>query len=117
MGMKTMKSAKKSAMKVMKKAKPAMKSMKKKVTGSRSSVFKGVRVKTTGGLKKSDLMKSKSGKIVSSKSHRAGLKAYKHIRAWTQAVNKARTALKVKGFVAVKKGSPLYKKAKEFYGK
>merc|ERR1739848_849170 len=28
---------------------------------------------------------------------------------------KARKALGVKGFVAVKKGSPLYKKAKEFY--
>jgi hypothetical protein len=28
----------------------------------------------------------------------------------------ARKALGVKGFVAVKKGTPLYKKAKEFYG-
>jgi len=33
------------------------------------------------------------------------------------AVTKARKALGVKGFVAVKRGTPLYKKAKEFYGK
>merc|ERR1711964_56890 len=33
------------------------------------------------------------------------------------AVTKARKALAVKGFLAIKKGTPLYKKAKEFYGK
>merc|ERR1712146_719013 len=38
------------------------------------------------------------------------------IKGWTVAVTKARKALNVKGFVAVKKGAPLYKKAKEFYG-
>ena len=31
-------------------------------------------------------------------------------------LQKARKALGVKGFQAVKKGSPLYKKAKELYG-
>merc|ERR1712146_630373 len=34
-------------------------------------------------------------------------------QGWTTAVQKARKALGVKGFQAVKKGSPLYKKAKE----
>ena len=34
---------------------------------------------------------------------------------WTKAVQKARSILKLKGFVAIKKGSPLYVKAKEIY--
>merc|ERR1712185_731465 len=34
---------------------------------------------------------------------------------WIQAVANARSALKLKGFVAVKKGSPLYAKAKSLY--
>jgi hypothetical protein len=45
-----------------------------------------------------------------------GKKSYSFIKGWTAAVTKARKALNVKGFVAVKKGTPLYKKAKEFYG-
>merc|ERR1712224_839925 len=44
-----------------------------------------------------------------------GKKAYANIKGWTTAVQKARKALGVKGFVAVKKGSPLYKKAKELF--
>merc|ERR1712094_11828 len=50
------------------------------------------------------------------KQHAAGKKAYANIKGWTLAVQKARKALGVKGFKAVKKGSPLYKKAKELYG-
>merc|ERR1719408_97072 len=60
-------------------------------------------------------MKSKSGKIVTKKQHAAGKKAYANIKGWTMAVQKARKELGVKGFVAVKKGSALYKKAKEIY--
>merc|ERR1712007_254129 len=53
------------------------------------------KVKTAGGLKKSDLMKSKKrNKIVSKKSHAAGLKAYKNIKGWTAAVSKARKELR-----------------------
>merc|ERR1712216_926305 len=48
-------------------------------------------------------------------AHASGKKAYANIKGWTVAVQKARKALNVKGFVAVKKGSPLYKKAKEFF--
>merc|ERR1719265_2332593 len=80
---------------------------------ARSVVFRGSKEKTTTGLKKTDLMKSKTGKIVTKKSHAAGKKAYAQIKGWTVAVQKARKALGVKGFQAVKKGSPLYKKAKE----
>ena len=83
---------------------------------ARSVVFRGNKEKTPGGLKKSDLMKSKTGKVVSKKAHANGKKAYAHIKGWTTAVQKARKALGVKGFQAVKKGSPLYKKAKELYG-
>merc|ERR1711972_980750 len=83
------------------------------------SVFKGTKVKTVGGLKKSDLMKNKSGKIVSKKAYAPGKKAFKQISKWTGAVNKARKALGIKGFCAVggksAKGQALYKKAKSFY--
>merc|ERR1719265_616879 len=82
---------------------------------AKASVWLGGKEKTVGGLKKSDLMKSKTGKLVSKKSHAAGKKAYKNIKGWTDAVQKARKELGVKGFVPVKKGSALYKKAKEFY--
>ena len=47
----------------------------------------------------------------------AGKRAYKNISGWTAAVSKARKALGVKGFVAVKKGTALYAKAKSFYKK
>merc|ERR1712146_135401 len=55
-----------------------------------------------GGLTKSDLIKSKTGKVVSKKASAAGKKAYGSIKAWTQAVQKARKDLGLKGFVAVK---------------
>merc|ERR1712138_184838 len=100
----------------------AMKAMKKKAVSkiakgrfAKSVVFRGTKAKTTGGLTKTDLVKSKSGKIVSKKSLAHGKKMYANIKGWTTAVQKARKALNVKGFVAVKKGTPLYKKAKEFF--
>merc|ERR1719450_1698952 len=100
----------------------AMKAMKKKTVSiiakgkrAKASVFLGGKEKTYTGLKKSDLMKSKTGKVVSKEQHAAGKKAYKNIKGWTDAVQKARKELGAKGFVAVKKGSALYKKAKEFY--
>merc|ERR1712072_1339194 len=84
---------------------------------ARVSVFRGSKVKTSSGLKKSDLTKSKSGNIVSKAASAAGKKAYKNISGWTNAVKKARKQLKCRGFVAVKKGSALYKLAKDLYGK
>merc|ERR1719160_1979889 len=113
------------AMKAMRAAMRAMRAMKakKRVSKiargkmSRAVVFRGNKDKTASGLKKSDLIKSKSGKIVSKKASAAGKRAFKNISGWTKAVQKARKQLKVKGFVAVKKGSALYKLAKDFYGK
>ena len=73
-------------------------------------------MKSKGGLTKDALTKSKTGKIVSKKQSAKGKKVYaKYLSKWTAAVQKARKALGVKGFVAVKKGSALYKKTMSFY--
>merc|ERR1712196_195662 len=109
MGMKSM------AKKVMKKAMKKTAAKYKSAAGARRAVFKGKLMKSKGGLKKDQLVKSKSGKIVGKKASAAGKKAYKHISKWTAACTKARKALGIKGFVAIKKGSALYKKAKSFY--
>ena len=65
----------------------------------------------------SHLKRNKNGKIVSKKASAAGKRAYKQISGWTKAVQQARKQLKVKGFVAVKKGTALYKLAKDLYKK
>ena len=57
---------------------------------------------------------NKHGKVVSKKQSAA---AMKKLGGWLGAVAKARKALGCKGFVAIKKGSALYNKAKGFYGK
>merc|ERR1712093_644451 len=84
---------------------------------AKAVVFRGLgsSTKTSSGFKKGDLMMSKSGKVVTKKQHAAGKKAFKNIKAWTVAVSKARKDLKLKGFVPVKKGSPLYKAAKAIF--
>merc|ERR1712205_38907 len=76
----------------------------------------GSTTKTSGGFKKGDLMKSKTGKIVTKKSHAAGKRAFKNIKAWSSAFTQARKDLNIKGFVAVKKGTPLYKATKAVLG-
>merc|ERR1712188_42686 len=117
--MKAMKVMKKkaamTAMKVMKK-KAAMKAMKKKTVSkiakgrmAKAMVLRGSKAKTVGGLTAKDLTRNKAGKIVSKKRS-----AVSKQNTWMIAVKKARAALKIKGFVAVKKGTPLYQKAKEF---
>merc|ERR1719281_1101964 len=107
--MKAMKAMK--AMKEMKAMKKAMKAMKRLSARTfKRRAFAGTIAKTLTGLSKSDLVKNKNGKVVSKKNFLRGQK-----NPWIAAVNKARAALKVKGFVAVKKGTPLYNKAKEFY--
>merc|ERR1712182_15182 len=106
------------AMKAMK----AMRAMKKKAVSkiakgkrARAVVFHGTKAKTYTGLTKTDLFKNKRGKIVTKKSAAHGKKQFANIKGWTVAVQKARKALGVKGFVAIKKGTALYKKAKELY--
>lgn len=78
---------------------------------SRSTAYRfSVRVKKPKSLSKK--LQRKTGKKKSSKklSSNKGL-------SWFGAVAKARKELKITGFVAIKKGTPLYKRAKEIYGK
>ena len=99
---------------------------------TKRQVFNGTGLKTSGGLTKDKLKKvrrgtrikvDKDGKktkvavnaIVSKARHKNGLK-----NKWSQAIKKARTKLKIKGFVKIKKiGSAeetqLYRTAKEIY--
>merc|ERR1712188_56150 len=101
----------------------AMRAMKKKAVSkiakgrmAKVVVFRGSKAKTTSGLTKSDLVKNKAGRIVSKKQQAKGKALYANFaKKWISAVQKARKTLGLKGFVAIKKGSPLYQKAKEFY--
>jgi hypothetical protein len=61
--------------------------------GSKAQVFHGSAVKTTGGLTRKDLMKTKSGRIVSKKKHAAGIKAVKRLRALGFTAKKGRFSL------------------------
>ena len=76
------------AMKAMKAmaAMKAMKAMKKKPISAKLAkrhAFFGKIDKTATGLKKTDLVQSKNGKVVSKKQSAQGKKAYKHIAAWS----------------------------------
>merc|ERR1712187_399883 len=78
---------------------------------ARSQVLTGRKEKTTSGLTAKDFMKNKYGKIVSRKRS-----AFSARRAWPKAVQQARKALSVKGFIAINgksaEGKALYAKAK-----
>lgn len=52
-----------------------------KTFGSKASVFHGHALKTSGNLRKKDLMMTKRGRIVSRKQHTAGLKSIKRLFA------------------------------------
>lgn len=116
MKMKAMKvSAKPMAMK--------MKAMKVSKVGKKRSVFSGVKVRTVGGLKKDDLKKSTSGKIVSKKASASAKRKpqMKYITKWSGAVIKARKQLGITGWCNVggnsAKGQALLKAARSFYKK
>merc|ERR1719146_485738 len=86
---------------------------------AKALVFKGVREKTSGGLKQDTLMRNKRGKIVSKRKSACGKRAYRQIEGWTQAVMSARDTLHIKGFVAINgkslQGKALYFKSKAVY--
>merc|ERR1739847_166171 len=122
---------KKATMKSMKK-KSGKKGMKKKAkrvskiakgVGAKARVFLGQKEKTASGLKKSQLMKNKEGKIVTKKKSAQGKKAYQKngLAKWNKACMQARKALGVKGFQIIggktSKGQALLKKARSFYKK
>ena len=74
--------------------------------------FAGKTTKTHNGYSKDDLVKNRRGKIVIKKY---SVKAKQS--PWIAAVVAARKALKLKGFVTIKKGSALHIKAKALYKK
>merc|ERR1712057_114852 len=103
MGAKAMRAAMRAAMRrAMKAKKPVSARLAKR------HAFFGKIAKTATGLKKTDLVKNKAGRIVSKKRCALGKK-----NTWIVAVQAARKALKIKGFSVVRKGTPLYQKAKE----
>merc|ERR1719335_754272 len=122
-----MKSAMKKTMKkvVMKKSgmKNGMKKAKRvsiiaKGKRAKSAVFSGRKEKTTSGLKKSDLVKSKTGKVVSKRASARAKRVYANsgIKKWAEACKKARKELGLKGFVAIggksTQGKALYAKVR-----
>nr|AFY23225.1 dinoflagellate viral nucleoprotein DVNP.8 [Hematodinium sp. SG-2012] len=126
MAMKAMKAkkAKKSGKSLGKGMKKKAKRVSKVARGKRakSSVFRGTKEKTGGGLTKSGLVKNKVGKVVSKKKHEFGKKIYnKGIKRWIEAVMKARKALNLKGYVSVggssAPGKALLTKARALYKK
>merc|ERR1712212_492089 len=88
--------------------------------GAKARVFYGKKSKTGGGLKKSDLVKSKSGKIVSRKSSERAKKNFRNngLAKYAVALKKARSALGIKGFVPIggktQRGQALLKKVRSF---
>ena len=89
---------------------PAKKSRSKK---SRSTAYRfSGRIKKPKSVKKSMKRSSKKSMKRSSKK-----KSSNKGVSWFGAVAKARKELGIKGFVAIKKGTPLYNRAKEIYGK
>merc|ERR1712168_1022378 len=86
------------------------------VIGTRLQVFRGTKERTAGGLMKKDLMKNKRGKVISKKAYKKGRALLSSgIGKWAKAVVEARKNLGITGFCAVKKGTKLYKMARQIY--
>ena len=82
---------------------------------AKAQVFHGRKMATAGGITKDGLIKNRKGKLVSKKGSERGKKNFSFIADWTDAVIKARMFLGSEGFVLLKRGTPLYEKAKEMY--
>merc|ERR1719190_23440 len=83
---------------------------------ARALVFRGNKVKTSGGLQKDSLMRNKRGKIVSKRASAHGKMRFRAVEAWVESVMEARRVLHVSGFVAINgkslQGKALYVKSK-----
>eukprot|EP00927_Polykrikos_kofoidii_P035323 TRINITY_DN2990_c0_g1_i12.p1 TRINITY_DN2990_c0_g1~~TRINITY_DN2990_c0_g1_i12.p1 ORF type:complete len:153 (-),score=27.50 TRINITY_DN2990_c0_g1_i12:241-699(-) len=120
--MKAMKPMKLVMKTIMKRAMKAMKvSSVARGSRMRASVLAGKKEKTYTGLKASDLIKNKRGKIVSKTSSAGARQRYEgsKLQKWVQAVKVARKQLALTGFVAVNSSTPegqaVYAKAKAIY--
>merc|ERR1712187_500315 len=113
-----MKAAMKAAMKKAMKKVAMKKSQVAKGKRAKSSVFRGSKVKTSGGLTKDKLIKNKYGKVVS-KAQSMAAKKRGIFTAWNKALVAARKALGITGFCLVNgktaEGKALYAKAKALY--
>lgn len=99
--------------KAMAKAKPKRAPMKKVSQIAKGKkryvqIYRGLKIKTTKGLRKDDLVKSKGRKIVSAKKSALGKDS-----KWAKATARARAEKGYVGFKAIKKGTSFYEKAKE----
>ena len=101
-------------MKAKKAVRRTKKAKKATVVGKKWQVWKGTRERTVGGLTKADLMMNKNGKVVSKKMSKKA-KSAGGLNKWTAAVQRARKELKISGFCAIKKGTPLYDLARKYY--
>merc|ERR1712032_1134048 len=84
----------------------SMKASRSKIARGRlakAMVLRGSKVKTSGGLTKTDVMKNKLGRIVSKKRSSAQKRRFhgSKIEAWGKAISAARKALGITGFVAI----------------
>merc|ERR1712061_753754 len=85
---------------------------------AKAAVFRGRKEKTVGGMTKASLTKNKNGRIVSKAASQRAKRNFANsgIKAWADAVKKARKALNLTGFVAIggksATGKALYAKAK-----
>lgn len=81
-------------------------------------VFEGKK-KTSGGLTKKDIRKNKRGRCVSKRRSDLAKKSFKEngLEAWMESFMNTRQQMGVKGFIAVQKGSQLYKNTVESYVK
>merc|ERR1712061_609801 len=84
---------------------------------AKTLVFRGSKVKTSGGLERDALTKNRRGKVVSKRASANGKARFRAIQSWVECLSKARGLLRVSGFVTVNGNSPqgkaLYAKAKE----
>ena len=60
----------------------------KMIEGTKAQVWHGTAQRTSGGLKKNDLMQLKDGRIVSKKKHLAGKRTFKKMMNSTSFKNK-----------------------------
>ena len=76
-----------------------------RTVGSKAEVYHSTCLRTSGGLKKKDLMMTKKGRIVSRKKHAAGKKAIKRLFALGYKPKKGKFSLMRKSMSKGKKSS------------
>merc|ERR1719265_2174384 len=90
---------------------------------AKAAVFKGRKAKTSGGLTKDKLTKSKTGKVVSKAASARSKKAFatSKLKVWADAAKQARKQLNIKGFCPIggstAQGKALLAKVRAIVGK